>query len=71
MTSPPCPSCSRRPPSSRARSQVVTEEIDGGTITFLDGEAVALVDGLVHHLDPTATGLWILATEGLSAGRDR
>ena len=47
--------------------QVVTEEIDGGTITFLDGEAVALVDGLVHHLDPTATGLWILATEGLSA----
>jgi hypothetical protein len=50
------------------RSAVVVgaEPIDGGTVAYLDGEALIHLGDVVHHLDATSTAVWVLQTEGLS-----
>jgi len=46
---------------------VGAEAVAGGTVVYLDGEAIIRVEHVVHHLDAAATAVWVLHTEGLSA----
>jgi hypothetical protein len=46
--------------------EVAAERLGDGSVLYLDGEALIRVGEQVHHLDPVATAVWVLHTEGLS-----
>jgi hypothetical protein len=43
---------------------VAPEPLDDGALVYIDGEALIHAGGSVHHLDPLATAVWILHTDG-------
>jgi hypothetical protein len=45
---------------------IAAERLGEGSVLYLDGEALIHLGDRVHHLDPVATGIWVLHTEGLS-----
>jgi hypothetical protein len=45
---------------------IAAEPLGDGAVLYLDGEALIRVGEQVHHLDPVATGVWVLHIEGLT-----